>query len=273
MPIEVQSLAEWEAEGDADMLSILIPARNEQGNIEGTVRGLHMALADALIKHEILVVDDSSTDSTVAVLQHIEAEIPQVRHVTNHRPNGFGFAVRLGLSQFRGGAVAIVMADASDPPEDVVKYWRALQPGIDCVFGSRFIRGGKVVDYPGPKLLLNRVGNFIIRVLFVMRYNDVTNAFKMYRRHVVAGIQPLLSHHFNLTVEMPLKTIVRNYKYAVVPNTWINRKEGVSKFKIREMGSRYFFIILYCLLERWLSRGDYLDNPELRERQLQVWPR
>ena len=273
MPIEVRSLAEWEAAGDSDMLSVLIPAHNEEGQIEGTIRALVAALAGAGIRHEILVVNDSSKDGTRAILERLHGELPSVRFVDNTKPNGFGFAVRRGLAEFSGGAVAIVMADGSDQPADVVAFWRKLEQGVDCVFGTRFSRGGRVIDYPVHKLILNRVGNTIIRLLFFSSYNDFTNAFKMYRRRVVAGIQPLLSQHFNLTVEMPLKALVRGYTFAVVPNTWTNRREGVSKFRIREMGSRYFFIILYCLLEKWLSRGDYAKREDLREGQLQVWPR
>lgn len=273
MPIEVHSLAEWEAAGQADVLSVLIPAHNEEGHIEDAVRGLHTALVAAAIQHEILVVNDNSRDGTRALLDRLATEIRELRVVDNAKPNGFGFAVRRGLAEFRGGAVAIVMADGSDAPGDVVAFYRKLQEGFDCVFGSRFIRGGRVIDYPLPKLLLNRMGNLIIRLLFAYRYNDVTNAFKMYRRKVIGGIQPLLSQHFNLTVEIPLKAMVRGYTFAVVPNTWSNRKEGVSKFKIREMGSRYFFIIFYCLLEKWLARGDYTNRDDLRDTQLQVWPR
>jgi dolichol-phosphate mannosyltransferase len=112
-----------------------------------------------------------------------------------------------------------------------------------------------------------------IQALFWLSYNDITNAFKMYRRSVVAGVQPLLSRHFNLTVELPLKAIVRGYRFCVLPNSWKNRKQGVSKFKIREMGSRYLFIVMYCWLEKQLARGDYHNSPELKKTQLQVWSR
>jgi dolichol-phosphate mannosyltransferase len=103
-------------------------------------------------------------------------------------------------------------------------------------------------------------------VLFGLRYNDVTNAFKMYRANVIQGLKPFLSHHFNLTVEVPLKAIIRGYSYCVIPNTWINRKSGVSKLKIREMGSRYLFIIIYCFIEKWLSRGDYMRKTECQNK-------
>ena len=247
----------------AQFLSVVIPAHNEEGNIESTVKDLHKTLGDAGIEHEILVVNDHSSDGTAQSLERLLVDIPTgFRFVENQGPGGFGFAVRAGLKSFRGDTVAIVMADASDVPADVVRFFRKIQEGYDCAFGSRFMAGSNVVDYPWPKLILNRFANLFIQLLFQLRFNDITNAFKMYRRHVVEGLEPFLSHQFNLTVELPLKSIVRGYTYAVVPNTWINRKFGVSKFKVKEMGSRYLFIVIYCLIEKWLSRGDYARKRE-----------
>jgi len=273
MPLEVRSLAEWEADGVNGMLSVVIPAHDEEARIESTVRNLYHALLDARISHEILVVNDNSRDRTEDVLKSLAAAIPSVRYVNNPPPNGFGYAVRAGLSVFRGDAVAIVMADGSDAPADLVTYYRKLCEGYDCVFGSRFMKGARVVDYPRLKLAINRLANFFIRVLFWMRYNDVTNAFKMYRRSVIAGLHPLLAYHFNLTVELPLKAIVRGYSFAVVPTSWFNRTSGKSKFRIEEMGSRYLFIVFYCYLEKYLSREDYRKRLDLRETQLQIWSR
>jgi dolichol-phosphate mannosyltransferase len=273
MPFEVRTLAEWEGAGVPDLLSVVIPAHNEEGHIAETVHGLANTLRAAGISYEILVVNDNSSDATERILASLGAADPGVRYVNNAPPNGFGFAVRRGLAEFHGEAVAVVMADGSDDPGDLVAFYRKLESGYDCVFGSRFVRGGGVHDYPKPKLALNRLANLLIRILFLLRYNDVTNAFKLYRRSAIAGIQPLLSHHFNLTVELPLKCIVRGYRYAVLPNSWKNRKQGVSKLRIKEMGSRYLFIILYCWLERMLSRGDYRDQQPFRESQLQVWHR
>jgi dolichol-phosphate mannosyltransferase len=149
------------------------------------------------------------------------------------------------------------MADNSDSPDNMVDYYYKLQEGYDCVFGSRFIKGGKVIDYPSHKLFINRLANLFIQVLFGLKFNDTTNAFKIYRKEVIEGISPLLSHHFNLTVEMPLKAIVRGYSYTTIPITWRNRTTGVSKLKLKEMGSRYLFIVLSIWLEKHLSRGDY----------------
>jgi len=241
-------------------LSIVIPAHNEQDCLSNTVQAIVKRLRDGKIQHEVLIVDDNSTDDTLLVCQQLAFAFPEVRYVCNSPPNGFGFAVRRGLAEFEGDAVAIVMADASDDPEDLVTSYYRLLEGYDCVFGSRFIKGGKVVDYPLHKLYINRLANWFIKALFGLRYNDTTNAFKLYRREVIEGIQPILSHHFNLTVELPLKAIVRGFSYSIIPNRWYNRKTGISKLKIKEMGSRYLFIVLYIWLEKYLSRGDYHRN-------------
>jgi len=243
-------------------LSVIIPAHNEEGSIEETVLAFHEKLALEKVPHEILVIQDNSQDGTEKILKKLSKQIKEVRYINNQPPNGFGFAVRAGLKNFKGDCVAIVMADMSDRPKDLVAYYRKMVSGnFDCVFGSRFVKGGKTIDYPRLKMFLNRFTNTIIRILFGIRYNDVTNAFKLYRRETIDGLRPFLSHHFNLTVELPLKAIVRGYSYAIVPNHWTNRKAGESKLKLKEMGSRYFFIILYCLLEKWLSRGDYRKKP------------
>jgi dolichol-phosphate mannosyltransferase len=239
-------------------LSIVIPAHNEEGCIEGTVSELHEMLWKESIDHEIVVVNDHSVDATEKILASLQQRISTLRYINNTPPQGFGLAVRKGLDCFDGDIVAIYMADGSDRPEDLVRFFRTIQmTGVDCVFGSRFLPEARLYDYPWPKLILNRMGNWFIQLLFGLRYNDVTNAFKLYRSHVIQGLRPILSHHFNLTVELPLKAIVRGYTYTVLPNDWINRKAGESKLKIKEMGSRYLFIVLYCFIEKWLSRGDY----------------
>jgi len=239
-------------------LSVVIPAHNEEGSIATTVRDLVSTLEEEQIIHEIIIVNDNSTDRTAEILSELEVDYASVREIRNAPPNGFGLAVRKGLESFTGDAVAVFMADASDRPEDLVKFFRVMvSQEVDCVFGTRFHRAARIVDYPLPKRILNRLANWFVQFLFGLRYNDVTNAFKLYRRHVIDGVKPLLSNHFNLTVEIPLKAIVRGYSFQVVPNDWINRKSGVSKLKIKEMGSRYLFVVLYCFIEKWLSRGDY----------------
>jgi len=242
------------------LLSVVIPAQNEDGCIAATVEHLHLELRLQQIPHEIVVVDDGSTDSTWKLLQEIHARIPECRPIQNSGDHGFGRAMAYGFNHVTGDAVVTMMADESDDCRDVVRYWQILNEGWDAVFGSRFVRGGGVIDYPRHKLVLNRMANLFLRLLFGVPLNDFTNAFKAYRLTVIKGCHPFLSPHFNFTVELPLKSIVRGYSWTVMPITWRNRRVGESKLKIKEMGSRYLFVALYCWLEKYLSRGDYMRS-------------
>jgi dolichol-phosphate mannosyltransferase len=239
------------------LLSVIIPARDEEGCICSAVEHLHLELRLHNIPHEIIVVDDGSTDRTWELLSGLKAGLPVLSPVKNEGQHGFGRAIICGLDHMNGDALVIMMADESDDNHDVVRYWEELNKGNDCVFGSRFVKGGGVIDYPRVKLLFNRLANLFIRLLFRIKLNDTTNAFKAYRRTVVEGCRPLISPHFNLTVELPLKAIVRGYSWTVIPITWRNRRTGAPKLKIKEMGSRYLFICLYVWLEKYFSRGDY----------------
>jgi dolichol-phosphate mannosyltransferase len=243
-----------------ELLSIVIPARDEEGCIASTVKHLHLELSLQKVPHEIIVVDDGSTDQTWPILEALRTELVALHPVQNTGRHGFGAAIICGLDQMRGDAAVIMMADESDDCRDVVRYWEKLNEGWDCVFGSRFMKGGGVIDYPCLKLRINRLANAFIRVLFNIHLNDTTNAFKAYRRTVIDGCRPFLSPHFNLTVELPLKSIVRGYSWTTMPITWRNRRSGTAKLKIKEMGSRYFFVCAYIWLEKHFSQGDYAQK-------------
>jgi dolichol-phosphate mannosyltransferase len=239
-------------------LSVVIPAHNEAASIASTVTTAAEALSGAGIDYELLVVDDASVDGTSSVVEELAESNERIRCYRSHYSRGFGLTIRAGLDKFEGDAVAIMMADGSDDPADLVLYHHVLEDGFDCAFGSRFAGGSRVFGYPRLKLIMNRVVNWGIRVLFRHGYDDTTNAFKAYRREVIETVQPLLANHFNLTVELPLKAVVRGHSYGVVPISWRGREAGTTKLDLREMGSRYAFIVLYVLLERYMSRGDYL---------------
>ena len=240
-----------------ERLSIVIPARDERGSVAATIQHLHLELSLSHICHEIVAVDDGSGDGTWEELQRLEETVPELHPVRNEGPHGFGRAVVRGIEAARGDAIVIMMADESDDCRDVVRYWEKLREGYDAVFGSRFMAGGGVIDYPQPKYVINRLFNLFLRLLFGFNYNDTTNAFKAYRRTTLDGLRPFLSPHFNLTVELPLKTIIRGYSWTVIPVTWRNRRVGIAKLRIREMGARYMFIVMYVWLEKYFSRGDF----------------
>ena len=171
-------------------LSVIIPAKDEAENISLCIDEIRSALNKVDIDHEILVIDDGSTDQTYEIVSKINSTTPSVKCIENLGENGFGRAIRLGLNHFTGDAVAIMMADRSDSPQDLIQYWNTLKEGYECVFGSRFISGSNVYDYPKMKLLVNRLVNTLIRIAFRIESNDITNAFKIYRKEVIQGCQP-----------------------------------------------------------------------------------
>jgi dolichol-phosphate mannosyltransferase len=251
-------------------LSVVIPARDEEGCIASTVEHLTLELRLHNVPHEVVVVDDGSTDRTWEILQDLEKRLSVLQPIQNRGQHGFGRAIIQGLDHMTGDAAVIMMADESDDCRDVVQYWQKLNEGWDCVFGSRFLKGGGVIDYPWLKLRVNRVANKFLQFLFDIKLNDTTNAFKAYRKTVIDGCRPLIAPHFNLTVEIPLKAIVRGYSWTVIPITWRNRRAGEAKLKIKEMGSRYLFICLYIWLEKFFSRGDYVKPRISAEQELQA---
>lgn len=241
-------------------LSVVIPAHNEEGCIEKVVLEIIDELKKEGIDNEIVIVNDNSTDLTAQVAEKLAKDHFNVKVVNRTPPNGFGRAVKEGLDNFTGDAVVIAMGDASDDPRDIVRYFRKIEEGYDCVFGSRFMRGAVVKDYPQHKLFVNRLANLFLQCLFMTAHNDLTNAFKAYKREVIEAIKPIESLYFNITIELPLKALIRGYKAAVVPISWYGRESGVSKLKIKEMGRRYLYVSLYLWLQKMLIKDDIRDR-------------
>jgi dolichol-phosphate mannosyltransferase len=237
-------------------LSVIIPVYNEEKNLPGTLDAFLPVLRSEGIDFEIVVVNDNSHDQTeVIVLDRMKSD-PEVVLVNNLPPNGFGRAIRAGLENFSGDAVAIVMADLSDHPADLVRCFRELEKGYDCVFGSRFRPGSTVVDYPPVKLAVNRIVNRALQALFLTRFNDLTNAFKVYRREAIEGLGSLQACHFNITIELSLGCVIRGYRISEIPINWSGRTWGVSNLRLRQMGRKYLATLLKVWLERLLIADD-----------------
>ncbi len=238
-------------------LSIVIPAYNEENNIGKCLEELQRVVRDGHhIPYEIIVVNDNSQDGTEAVVRERMAADPAIRLVNRTPPGGFGRAVRTGLEHVQGDVVVIYMADLSDDPEDVVVYYRKILEGYDCVYGSRFIRGSHVENYPWVKLIFNRIVNRCVQFLFWTRFNDLTNAFKAYRTTVIHDCGPYRASHFNITLEMSLSALIRRYEIAQVPIHWFGRTWGVSKLKLRVMGRKYLCTLLMLYFQRQLIADD-----------------
>lgn len=249
------------------LYSIILPAYNEAENIAPVAAELADTLRAEGIPFELLVVNDNSTDDTGAVAEALHTDHPEIRVVHNLPPGGLGRAVRFGLQHVEGEVIAIVMSDRSDNPVDVVRCYRKIEEGYDCVFGSRFLRESNVTHYPKFKLLCNRIVNYAIKVMFFTRHNDMTNAFKVYRRHVIQAIQPLHACHFNITIELSLSCLIRRYRIATIPISWSGRTWGSSNLHLRAMGRRYLATLLMIWCQRLLILDDTLQDSESRLEQ------
>jgi dolichol-phosphate mannosyltransferase len=237
-------------------LNIIIPLRDEEEQIKTTIDLLNKELKNFKKDFIITLIDDYSRDRTWNLLEKIKSENSKIEIFKNEYKPGYGNAVRFGIEKNHSDAVVFFMGDCSDSPKDIISYVEYLDQGFDCVFGSRFMKNSVVEDYPLPKLILNRIANNFIRLLFLIKYNDVTNAFKAYRKDLLLNFKPIVSKHFNINAELALKAISRGHKYKVIPISWSNRKKNVSKFKIKEMQNRYIFTILYVWIEKILLQRD-----------------
>ena len=241
-------------------LSVVIPAHNEAENLPVVLRELQQAFDNEAIPYEIIVVDDNSADDTEKVIDAISASDPRVRRIRRTPPKGFGWAVRAGLDHVWGDVVIVYMADQSDHPEDAVAYYRKIEQGYDCVFGSRFIKGASVQDYPSLKLIVNRIVNRFVQLMFWCRFNDLTNAFKAYRTDVIRDCGPYRSCHFNITIDMSLSALIRGYRIAQIPVRWTGRTWGMSNLRMVEMGRRYLATLVKVFAERLLVRDDLIAD-------------
>jgi len=248
-------------------LSIVIPAYNESKNIARTVHQVARVLREARIDFEIVVVDDNSTDGMSAKVEQLRDDVPELVVVHRDPPSGFGRAVRAGLYHSIGDVVVPVMADLSEDPQDIVRYYNKITEGYDCVFGTRFHKEAVVRDYPRVKLLVNRIANHLLQILFWTRHNDLTNAFKAYRREVIRDITPLYASHFNVTIEMSLSALIRRYNIATMPISWYGRDWGQSNLRLAEMGRRYLATMLKIWFERMLILDDILAESTVFERK------
>ena len=233
-------------------VSVIIPVRNEELLIKNIIDQLENKLKN--LPHEIIFINDFSTDNTSKIIEEVIKTKDTINLYENAK-KGLGGAITEGINKAEGEAVCIMMSDLSDDIDDLKKYYNIIKDEkVDAVFGSRFIKESKIVDYPKKKLILNRIFNLVTKLLFISDYNDFTNAFKIYKKSALLRTFPLVSESFNIFLELPLKIISRKMKYKIIPISWTNRKKGSSKFNIKELKAKYLFTLIYCWLEKILLK-------------------
>ena len=229
------------------MLSIIIPVRNESDSLNAIMD--HYSKNLNSLDYEVLIINDFSKDNTLEKARNLFKS--KNFKILDNKKKGLGGAINLGIEEANGSNIAIMMADQSDDINDLIKYNSLInESNYDAILGSRFLKGSKIINYPIQKLILNRIFNYIVGFVFWNSYNDYTNAFKIYKKKALKEIAPLISESFNIFLEIPLKIISRKYKYKIIPISWTGRTKGVSKFKIKELGSKYLFTLIYCFIEK-----------------------
>ena len=232
------------------MLSIIIPLRNEIDNLENIKDNFNKNLKN--INFEVIFVNDFSSDGTFQKANEITKGSVNFK-VFDNKKKGLGGAINLGIEKTIGDYICIMMADLSDDFNDLKNYYIKIKDNnLDAVFGSRFTKKSKVIDYPFKKLILNRIFNLVVQILFLNKFNDYTNAFKIYNAKVLKNMLPFVSESFNIFLEIPLKIISRKYSYEIISINWYNRKVGKAKFNIKELRAKYLFTLIYCFIERVL---------------------
>ena len=233
-------------------LSIIVPVRNEESLIKKVIDGIQNKLK--IPSYEIIFINDFSTDNTSKIINEL-AKLNNKVIFCENKNKGLGGAITLGINKANGESICVMMSDLSDSIDDLEKYHKIIEDeNIDAVFGSRFIEGSKIINYPKKKKILNKIFNLTTKFLFLSNYNDFTNAFKIYKKDALLKTFPLVSESFNIFLEMPLKIISRKMNYKIIPISWINRKVGSSKFDMKELGAKYLFTLIYCFLEKILLK-------------------
>ena len=234
-------------------LSIVIPVYNEDKQLHNTVKKINK-ISKRIKDYEIVFIDDFSTDNTKQIIKKSIRSNKKIKYYKNIK-KGLGSAIGLGINKSTKKFVCIFMCDNSDDLSDLMEYYKIINKNnLDAVLGSRFLKNSRITNYPILKMVLNRIFNYIVKIIFLSNYNDFTNAFKIYKKKTLKELMPIVSDHFNVFLELPLKIIIRNYKYKIIPISWKGRKIGVSKFKISELGSMYIFTLLYCFIEKILLK-------------------
>jgi dolichol-phosphate mannosyltransferase len=239
-------------------VSVVIPCHNEEMNIGPLVTGLRELFGEYL--HEIIPVDDNSTDATGDVIKRLASEDPRVKPITRTAPKGVGRALADGFGAATGEWVLSMDCDFQQLLPEVRDFFDAAAEGSDVVVGSRFSRHSVLLNYPFLKIVANRGFHLLAQLVLLRRFRDLTNNLKLMRRDVAGQLQ-LTQPGFAVNAETGLQPLLMGCKIREVPISWINRTPdmGVSSFHLARVGGGYVQVLLYLGLKKVLGRGPYRD--------------
>ena len=234
-------------------VSIVVPCHNEEPNILSLVENLKGYFDDYI--HEIVLVDDNSSDGTRAIAEKLAAEDPRIKVVRREMPNGVGLAIRDGISVATGEYILTMDSDFQHILPELTGLFDAAEAGADVAVGSRFSRESVLLNYSFTKIIVNRGFHILANLLLRKHFRDVTNNLKLMKREVADRLR-LTASDFAVNAEIGLQPLLMNFNVKEVPISWINRSVdmGLSSFVIMKTGPNYFFVLFRLLFRHWFGK-------------------
>lgn len=230
-------------------LSIVIPAYNEEENITAIIEKIEDCLD---ISHELVVVNDHSTDRTFSLVKELNLKYPNIKLVDNTNEKGFANAIKFGFSKISAELTIPVMGDLCDDLGTLEKMVKKIDEGYDVVCGSRYIAGGSRIGGSRVKGFFSYFVGRSLYYLLGIPTHDIANAFKMYKKKVIDAIN-IESKGFEISMEMPLKAYYLGFKLTEVPTVWKEREKGKSSFKMIKLLPNYLRWYLWGIKKRILG--------------------
>ena len=217
-------------------LAIVLPVFNEG---EAVVPVLRSLAAGITTPHELVVVYDFDSDTTVPVVARLASELPGLRGLRNDLGRGVLNAMKAGISGTSAPFVLISMADGSDEPSVIDPMMALARAGADVVAASRYMPGGRQIGGPPLKRLMSRTAGLTLHWFAGVPTHDPTNNFKLYSRHFLESVTVESTAGFELALELTVKATIAGCRVAEIPTTWRDRTAGQSNFKLRKWLPHY----------------------------------
>lgn len=226
-------------------LTLVVPVYNEAENI---VPFLQEVVSKIRIPHQALVIYDDETDPTLDKMGEAQVTHQSVRFIRNSFGKGVINAFRTGFSEARTPFIVPIMADLSDTPETVEPMYNKILEGYDLVVASRYAEHGRKVGGRKLKNTLSQLANRSLHLISGIPTHDMTNAFIMYRREIIEGIQITSTGGFEITMEIIAKAYLGGHRITEVPTVNRDRSAGESKFHLFRWILQYLYWYAFIVI-------------------------
>lgn len=231
-------------------ISLVIPAYNEEANLDSLLESLVNFLKKESLNCEIIVVDDASSDDTGKIADKWAREYRNISALHREKEeNGMGAALKEGTKRARGELVLWIMGDRSDDLNTIPQIIEKMREGYDMVFASRYMRGGSRGNLSRLKAFLSSRFTVIARWFFNIPVHDITNAFRVFRKSLFDSIY-LESDDFAISPELAIKAHLLGFRLGEVPTTYALRWAGETKFRMGKMVIRYLSLLKYRFIPK-----------------------